>query len=132
MNSNWPITVHTISQTFLIIIFITRTTLNFYIWQDVMFLISEIYYTNYPKFLHTCMQDVMFLISETKLMYLHVVFVGGCYKGWPLSFHLTKLPSHFVQAWMYMFFKIELLYSRDVLHNVHCMFSGLSLLLFKC
>ena len=36
------------------IIFITRTTLNFYIWQDVMFLISEIDYTNYPKFLHTC------------------------------------------------------------------------------
>lgn len=78
-----------------------------------MFLISEIYYTNYPKFLHTCMQDVMFLISETKLMYLDVVFVGGCYKGWPLCLHLTMLPSPFVQAWMYMFFKIELLYSGD-------------------
>ena len=65
------------------------------------------------------MQDVMFFISETKLMYLHVVFVGDYYKGWPLRLYLTMLPSPLVQAWMYMFFKIELLYSGDELHNVH-------------
>jgi len=51
---------------------VTQTTLNFYIQQDVMF-----------------------LISVTKLVYLHVhvVIVGGCYKGWPLCLRLTKLPS---------------------------------------